>query len=108
MTLNDKFPFRWWGRLYSVFERSKAYNLTFRSPSGEIVLAELLAFCGVADEAPRVDSMFEQGRVAGRRDVGLRIMEHLNLRPEELYAVLQGRSILKPADFQRGSNANNR
>jgi hypothetical protein len=104
----DSFRARWWARAYNLPDRWKAYNLTFRTPSGEIALADLLAFCGVADEAPQNGDSFMQGRAVGRRDVGLRILEHLNLSYEELYAVIQGRSILKPADFERASNANNR
>lgn len=101
MSFVDKFRTRW-GMGFSLAERVKAYNLTFRSPSGQIVLADLMTFCGLADEAPRTDSMFEQGRAAGRRDFALRVQEHLNLSHEELYAVLQGRSILRKEDFQNG------
>ena len=103
MSFVDKFRTRW-GRFYSLAERVKAYNLTFRNPAGQIVLADLMTFGGIADEAPRSDSQFEQGRAAGRRDVALRVQEHLNLTHEELYAVLQGRSILRKEDF----NANPR
>ena len=104
MSFVDKFKTRW-GMGFSLAERVKAYNLTFRHPSGQIVLADLMTFCGLADEAPWNSNQFEQGRAAGRRDVALRVQEHLNLTHEELYAVLQGRSILKAKDFQ---NANPR
>jgi hypothetical protein len=89
-----------WGRWWNLPDRVKAYNLTFRHPSGQIVLADLMTFCGTADEAPQTDSQFMQGRAAGRRDVALRVQEHLNLTHEELYAVLQGRSILRKEDFR--------
>lgn len=105
MTLRDGFRSSWWARWYTLPERWKAYNLAFRTPSGEVVLADLMTFCGVADEAPREVSEAEQNRAAGRRDVGLRILEHMHLSPEELYAVIQGRSILRKKDFQ---NANSR
>lgn len=93
--MHETFYARWWKRAYTLFQRHQAYNLALRQPAGEIVVADLLTFCGVADEAPRGASEFEQGRAAGRRDVGLRLMEHLHLSPEELYAVIQGRSILR-------------
>jgi len=54
------------------------------------VLADLAEFCGAIDQAPVTDNMFEQGRVAGRRDVWLRIMAHRSLREEEVYALLKG------------------
>lgn len=103
MSFVDKFRTRW-GMGFTLAERVKAYNLTFRHPSGQMVLADLMTFCGLADEAPRTDSQFEQGRAAGRRDVALRVQEHLHLTHEELYVVLQGRSILRKEDF----NANPR
>ena len=100
MAITDRFPARWWARRYTLLERVKAYNLTFRNPAGQMVLADLMTFGGIADEAPRTNSQFEQGRAAGRRDVALRVQEHLNLTHEELYAVLQGRSILRKEDFK--------
>lgn len=103
MTVLDKFRTRW-GWVFSISERAKAYKLAFRNPSGEIALGDLLTFCGVADEAPRGGDLFSQGRAAGRRDVGLRIMEHIHLTHEELYAVIQGRSILKKEDFQNADH----
>lgn len=104
--MHETFYARWWKRAYTLFQRHQAYNLALRQPAGEIVVSDLLAFCGVADEAPHNASEFEQGRAAGRRDVGLRVMEHMRLTPEELYAVIQGRSILrKPTG---GKHANSR
>ena len=101
MSVVDRFR-SLWGRWYSLRDRETAFKLTFRNPSGEITLADLLDFCGVFDEAPWHGDQFSQGRVAGRRDVGLRILEHLHLTHEEMYAVIQGRSILKKPDFERG------
>ncbi len=56
-------------------------------------LADLAEFCGAIDPAPVDGDMFKQGRVAGRRDVWLRIMSHLALREEEVYALLKGEPI---------------
>jgi hypothetical protein len=97
----DKFLTRW-GWEFSLAERVKAYNLAFRNPAGQIVLADLMTFCEIADEAPSTSNQFQQGRAAGRRDVALRVQEHLNLTHKELYAVLQGRSVLRREDFERG------
>lgn len=90
-----------WGRIGSREDNAKAYRLTFRNPAGLIVLADLLGCSGVAEPAPMIADPFAQGRVAGRRDVGLHIQERLNLSHEELYDLLKGRSILKPEDFQQ-------
>ena len=101
-SLTDRFRTRW-GRSYTLQERAKAYKLTFRNPHGEIALADLMTFCGLADEAPMSGDPFIQGRAAGRRDVALRIREHLHLTHDELYAVIQGRSFLTAKDFENVS-----
>jgi hypothetical protein len=90
-----------WGRQFTLADRAKAYKLTFRNPAGLIALADLMEYCGVADEAPSRGGEFVQGRAAGRRDVGLRIQEHLQLSHEELYDLIRGRNILKPEDFNQ-------
>lgn len=67
-----------------LMNRRRAYQLTFNGVSGELVLADLAKFCR-ADETtfhadPRIAAMLD-----GRREVWLRIQEHLRLSPEELY-----------------------
>jgi hypothetical protein len=96
----DRFRSKW-GRLWSYEEQLKAYKLAFRNPAGMIALADILDYCGVADEAPMRGGEYVHGYAAGRRSVGLRIQERLHLTHEELYDLLKGRSILKPEDFNQ-------
>ena len=82
------------GRKFTVGDLKKAFCTTLRSPAGErYVLPDLAEFCKAYEPAPRVDSLFVQGRAAGRRDVWLHISELLNLTEEELVALTTGRSI---------------
>lgn len=66
--------------------RSRSYQLTFSrtSPAAKIVLADIAKFCRANETCfhadPRLHAVLE-----GRREVWLRITQHLNLTPEELY-----------------------
>lgn len=67
--------------------RKHAYQLTFpRSPAQMQVLADLAKFCRADTTTfhadPRIHAVLE-----GRREVFLRIANHLNLTPEQLYAI---------------------
>lgn len=71
-------------------ERKRAYQLAFTSPAGEQVLKDLATFCRaketcVVPGAPDMTNVLE-----GRREVYLRIQQHLELTPEQL------RRFLKP------------
>lgn len=75
-------------------ERQHAYRVTFKGPLAEQVLADLAKFCRAEQscfhEDPRIHAMLE-----GRREVWLRIQEHLKLDAEEL---LRSRALTpKPA-----------
>lgn len=65
-------------------ERQRAYQLAFGSPAGAAVLADLVWFCrGNAScfhADPRIHAALE-----GRREAWLRIRQHLDMAPEELY-----------------------
>lgn len=66
-----------------LIERQDAYRRLFTGPLADIVLADLAQFCR-ADQScfhadPRIHAALE-----GRREVHLRIMEHLNLDTDEL------------------------
>lgn len=69
--------------------RRRDYLHTFRTPAGQRVLEDLARFCHANTtcfaEDPRVHAVYE-----GRREVFLRIQSHLNLSPEQLYAILGG------------------
>jgi hypothetical protein len=82
------------GRLFTIGEVSRAFNVTFRSPTGHaFILPDLAEFCYAAEPAPKSSDLFVQGRAAGRRDVWLHISEYLHLTEEELFALYRGRSI---------------
>lgn len=69
-----------------LFRRQRNYKLTFGSEAGKHVLADLAKFCRANDTAfhadPRVHAALE-----GRREVFLRIMQHIKLSPDELAAL---------------------
>lgn len=83
--------------------RRRAYLRAFTSPEGKRhLMADVIEFTGVLKSAPMHGDVYAQGRVQGRRDVGLHILEHLNLEPAELYAILKGQPVIKPEDFTNG------
>lgn len=67
-------------------QRKRAYSLTFADVHGEAVLADLATFCKANEPCfhpdPRVHALME-----GRREVWLRIEQHLKLNPEQLLKV---------------------
>ena len=67
--------------------RRHAYLATFQSPLGEEVLADLARFCRATQSTfhtdPRVAAMLD-----GRREVFLRIQQHLRLTDEELWNLM--------------------
>ncbi|MEH6358839.1 MAG: hypothetical protein V7745_07605 [Pseudomonadales bacterium] len=64
--------------------RKHHYRSTFDNPMGDEVLRDLAKFCRASEttfhEDARVSAVLD-----GRREVFLRITEHLNLTPEEFY-----------------------
>jgi hypothetical protein len=71
----------------SVLEqRKRAYNLTFVGPHGESVLSDLATFCKANEPCfhpdPRVHALME-----GRREVWLRLEQHLKLNPDQLLKI---------------------
>jgi len=64
-----------------------AYQLTFSTPAGQMVLQDLAKFCRPTQTCfhpdPRLHAVAE-----GRREVWLRIQNYLNLTPEQLYGLL--------------------
>jgi hypothetical protein len=74
--------------------RKRAYQLTFQQPKTNEVLKDLAKFC-YANETPKCGDLYRLGVAAGRREVWLRIMRHLNLQPDELYEIYS-----KPSSIQ--------
>lgn len=74
-------------RLIGRLQRRKtAYQLAFGSPAGKSVAKDLARFCRGAETAyhadPRIHAMLE-----GRRQVWLRIEQHMKFSPEELAVI---------------------
>lgn len=69
--------------------RKRDYGLAFLSPAGQRVLIDLARFCRANetcfDADPRIHAVAE-----GRREVWLRIQDHLRLTPEQLATIRVG------------------
>jgi hypothetical protein len=79
-------------KAFDFFRRRKiAYQRTFTSPAGNEVLIDLAEFCRANETTfnsdPRLHAALE-----GRREVWLRIQQHLNLTPSELTQLATGKS----------------
>ncbi len=80
-----------WGRDANLEQQVTDYRVVFGSePARRSVLPDLAEFCGAAYPAPDI----HMERAAGRRDVWLRIQNHLNLTDQQLYALLKGEPFL--------------
>lgn len=68
-------------------QRQVAYCTTFAGPVGELVLADLAKFCRAHDTTfhpdPRVAAQLD-----GRREVWLRIQQHLQLTDTQLWQMV--------------------
>jgi hypothetical protein len=81
----------YWEKLkQALWARRHQYQLCFRSPPGQEVLKDLARFCRAHESTfhadPRAHAMAE-----GRREVWLRIQQHLNLSPDQLWELYSGR-----------------
>lgn len=72
----------------------RAHCQVFGGPSGQMVLADLAKFCradaSCYDADPRMHAVLE-----GRREVWLRIQQHLRLTPEELFQLYSGHTVVR-------------
>jgi hypothetical protein len=82
-----------WGRKYFLSERRAAYRNFREAPHARVIIADLMEFTYALEAAPLEGNEFMQGRMAGRRDVFLRIMQHCHLNEKELYNIYTGRPI---------------
>lgn len=69
-----------------LLDRKRSYQFVFRSPSGAAVLRDLAKFCR-ATSPPWGSTPGETARLVGRNEVFHRIIQHMNLSPEELFQV---------------------
>jgi hypothetical protein len=67
------------------------------SPAGNLVLSDLARFCR-ATSTTWSDDARHHARLEGRREVWLRITEHMHLTTEQLQALYDQRNILSPSN----------
>jgi len=67
-----------------VADRKRAYQLTFNSPSGEMVLLDLVPFCRASETCVVPGDRDRTYVLEGRRETYLRIRDHLDLTVEQL------------------------
>lgn len=80
----------------AMLERKRSYQQTCGSEQAALMMADLARFCRADrpcfDPDPRIHALLE-----GRREVWLRLQEHLNWSPEMLVEIY-GNLKLKPND----------
>lgn len=67
-----------------LFARQTAYHKVFRGPFADVVLDDLARFCRAHQSTFHVDPR-QHAVLEGRREVWLRITQHLNLSDEDLW-----------------------
>ena len=81
--------------------RKRDYVHALMTPSGQRVLQDLAKFCRAEtttfDPDPRIHAVLE-----GRREVWLRIQQHLRLTPEQLYVIYGGATLRSIEDKPNG------
>lgn len=84
----------WFGRDADLSEQTKAYKIAFGQAGAKLyVLPDLAEVCGVGRPLPTEPLALQ--RAAGRQDVWLHIQRYLHFSEPEIYAMLQGRPIVK-------------
>jgi hypothetical protein len=71
-------------------DRQRAYLVTFNGEFAKAVLADLEAFCRARQSTFRTDAR-EHALLEGRREVFLRLEDHLRLNLDELIAKYGGK-----------------
>lgn len=70
--------------------RKRNYQLAFSSPAGQAVMNDLATFCRAAETCVVPGNHDRTLLLEGRREVWLRITEHLRLNQEQLFALYAG------------------
>jgi hypothetical protein len=70
-----------------IEQRKRAYALTFTGPQGDGVLEDLAKFCRANESCFHPDARVH-AVMEGRREVWLRIKQHLDLSEVELFSLL--------------------
>lgn len=71
-------------------ERRYAYQKTFQGPLADVVLKDLARFCRAHESTFHTDAR-AHAVAEGRREVWLRIQNHIRLSPDELWRLYSGR-----------------
>lgn len=80
-------------RTFDFLRRRKHnFQIVFRSPAGQEVLKDLARFCRAHETTMHSDPHIQAG-LEGRREVWLRIQQHLNLSSAELASLFSGGAI---------------
>ena len=82
-----------------LFRRRTAYVKTFLNPYGDVVLRDLARFCRANASTFHTDAR-AHAVAEGRREVWLRIQQHLRLTDDELWALIgqSSQPIRKPEE----------
>lgn len=77
--------------------RKRSYQLTFQleQPANFAVMSDLAVFCRANESCVIPGDRDKTLVLEGRREVWLRITQHLNLQPEQLYELYSGRALPK-------------
>jgi hypothetical protein len=79
----------------SYLRRRKVnYKLAFGSPAGQAVLRDLGPFCRATESAAVPGDRDKTYILIGRREVWLRIQQHLNLTDAQLLSIFGGKDII--------------
>jgi hypothetical protein len=75
-----------------IFRRKRAFQLTFQleQPANVLVLEDLASFCRASESCAVPGDRDRTMMLEGRREVWLRIQQHLQLTPEQLFALYNG------------------
>ncbi len=77
--------------------RKEGYRVFVNTPGGREVLADLAEFCRAHNTTYDADPRLH-ARLEGRRDVWLRVEQHLNLPAEDLYRLATGGASYVPPE----------
>ena len=72
-------------------QRKRDYQLCFGSPAGQRVLMDLSTFCRAAETCVVPGDRDKTYVLEGRRETWLRIQQHINMTPEQLFHIFVGR-----------------
>ena len=77
-----------------IMGRQTAYRRAFNGAPGEVVLQDLAKFCR-ANESTHHEDTHLTAIANGRREVWLRIQQHLKMSPDDLAGLLTGQPAVR-------------